>query len=49
MFVIVRFVSNGQITPPLTVIVRQVVTERNVSLLFTGDLDNGLSDVVLPV
>jgi hypothetical protein len=37
----VPFVSTGQLTPPLTVIVCQVLIERNVSLLITGDLDNG--------
>jgi hypothetical protein len=45
--VIVHFISTGQITPPLTVTVGQVLTERNVSLLITDNVDNGY-DVLLP-
>jgi hypothetical protein len=33
----------------VTVVVGYVVTERKVSLLFSGELDNGDCDVLLPV
>jgi hypothetical protein len=32
----VYIVSEGQITPPQTIIISQAVTERNVCLLFSG-------------
>jgi hypothetical protein len=44
----IQFVSEGQITQPLTVVVEQVVTERNVSLLVTNEADNGHYDALLP-
>jgi hypothetical protein len=36
----VHFESDAQFTHPLTFTVGQVVNERNVSLLFSGELDN---------
>jgi hypothetical protein len=36
----IYFVSEGQITQPLTVVVGQVVTGRNVCQLFNDELDN---------
>jgi hypothetical protein len=43
------FVSEGQINQQLTVIVRQVMTERNASLLFSVELDNDHCDDLLTV
>jgi hypothetical protein len=45
----VSFVSDGQMTPPPAVLVGQAVTERNVSLRFSGELDNGYCDSLLPI
>jgi hypothetical protein len=36
----VYFASEGQMTQPLAVTVGQIVTERNLSLLFSDELDN---------
>lgn len=49
MSVTVYFVSESQITRSLAVIVCQVVARRNVPLLFSGELDSGHCDAVLPV
>jgi hypothetical protein len=43
------FVSEGQITQPLTLTDGQVVTEGNASLLFNVELDNGCCDILLPL
>jgi hypothetical protein len=45
----VYFVFEVQITQPLTVTVGQVVTERNLYLLFNGQLDSDHYGAVLPV
>jgi hypothetical protein len=45
--VTVCFVSYGQISQKLTVIVGQVVNERNLSLLFNSKLDKGHYEVAL--
>jgi hypothetical protein len=37
----IYFVSEGQITPTPAVIVEKVVTERNICLLFGGEVGNG--------
>jgi hypothetical protein len=44
------FVPESQVTPPPTVLIGQVATERNVStsLLFNVELENGRCDAVLP-
>jgi hypothetical protein len=42
-------VSEGQTTPLPTSIVGQVVSERNVSLLFSDELDSGCCHAVLLV
>jgi hypothetical protein len=47
MAVSINFVSEGQITPPPTVIVGQVVTERNICLLFSGEVGNGRCNALL--
>lgn len=46
-FVIVSFVSYGQITHPSPVVLGQVVIERNISLLFSGELHSDCYDTVL--
>jgi hypothetical protein len=43
------FLPAGHITLPPTVILGQVMTERNVFLLFSGELDNGQCDALLRV
>jgi hypothetical protein len=45
----VCFVSEGQITKQLTVIIGQVATERMASLLFSDEQDNGQYYAVLRV
>jgi hypothetical protein len=45
----VCFVSGSHITPPTPVTVGEVVTERNASLLVSGELDNGYCDALLLV
>jgi hypothetical protein len=42
------FVSEGQITQLLTVIVGQAVTKRNGSLLVSGKLNGGYYEALLP-
>jgi hypothetical protein len=43
------FVSECQITQPLTVTAGQVVTKGNVFLLFNVELDDGYCEILLPV
>jgi hypothetical protein len=43
------FVSEGQTTQPMTVTGGQIMTERNSSLPFSGELDNGHCNAPLPV
>jgi hypothetical protein len=45
----VHFVPECQATQTSTVAAGQVMSERNASLLFTGELDNGHFDALLPV
>jgi hypothetical protein len=45
----VYFVSGGQITQPPTVILGEVVTNGNVSPLFSSELAGGHYDAALPV
>jgi hypothetical protein len=40
VYISVYFVSDGLASPPSSVVVGQIVAERNVSLLVTGELDN---------
>jgi hypothetical protein len=44
----VYFVSEDQITPPLTVVVSQVATGGNVFLLFSGERSNDHYNTLLP-
>jgi hypothetical protein len=44
----VYFVLEDHVTQPLTVVVGQVVTERNMSL-FNSKVDNGHNDALLPI
>jgi hypothetical protein len=43
------FVSECRVTHPSSVVVWEVVTERNASLLFSGELDNEHHDDILPL
>jgi hypothetical protein len=45
----VHFASKGHRSQPPTVIAVHVLTERNISLLFSGELHNGHCDALLPV
>jgi hypothetical protein len=45
----VHFVSEGQITLPPTVLIGRVMTERSVSLLFSGEMGNDDCDALSPV
>jgi hypothetical protein len=43
----IYFVSEGQVILPPTVIVGQLVTERNICLLFSGEVGNGYHNALL--
>jgi hypothetical protein len=47
--VTVYFISESQVTQPLTVIISQVVNERNVCHSFNGELDSDHYGAMLPV
>jgi hypothetical protein len=49
MSIAVHLVTEGHITLPPAVLVGQVVTERNVSPLFTGEMGNDHCDSLFPV
>jgi hypothetical protein len=49
MSVSIYFVPEGQITQPTIVIMCQIVTEENTSLLVSDELDNIKCDALLPV
>jgi hypothetical protein len=42
-------VSASQITSPSTVILGEVTTEKNIFMLFSGEIDNGHCDTPLRV
>jgi hypothetical protein len=45
----IYFLYECQITEPSTIIVGQVVTERTLCVLFTGELGNGYCDALMSV
>jgi hypothetical protein len=45
----IYFVSEVQITQPPTVMVGQVMSERNESVVFIGELDSGHYEALVPV